>query len=156
MERGKLWRTAFKTNQGLLERNLSGYTDELAARRPAPGSSSPAWLLAHLVHARRGMLALLGAPPPADAGLGSDGHRGSDGAAVHAPFSELVARFQATDELMKEALLAVQDWDRSVKNPGIGIEQPLEQAIAFMHMHESYHIGQIGFCRKLLGLPGAV
>lgn len=156
MERGKLWRTAFKTNQGLLERNLPGYTDELAARRPGSGSASPAWLLAHLVHARRGILSILGSPAPEDAGLAKDGHRGGDGESVQLPFSELVTRFQATDEWMKEALLAVEDWDRPVKNPGIGVEQPLEQVIAFMHMHESYHIGQIGFCRKLLGLPGAV
>ena len=156
MERSKLWRSTFKTNQALLERNLGGYTDDLAARRPAPGSASPAWLMAHLIHARRGILALLGAPVTDDGGLGQDGSRGGDGETLHLPFSELVVLFQATDDLMKAAILAVEDWDRSVKNPGIGIEQPLEQALAFMHMHESYHIGQIGFCRKLLGLPGAI
>ena len=156
MERGKVWRTAFKTSLGLLERNLEGLTDELAAQRPGPAANSPAWLLAHMYGARTRILALVGMPQPHDADLDSGAGRGGDGTAPAVPFSELARRFRATDPLMKEAFQAVADWDRPVKNPGLGIEQPLENAIAFAYMHECYHLGQIGFARKLLGLSGAV
>ena len=154
MERGRVWRTAFKTTLGLLDRNLEGLTDELAAQRPGPTAASPAWLLAHVYATRKLILKLLGQPQEWDEDLGKDGFRGEDGVTVHVPFSELVRRFQATDALLKEAFMAVNDWDRMVKNPGLGVEQPLEQVIAFLYMHESYHLGQIGLGRKLLGLEG--
>ena len=156
MERGKVWRTAFKTSLGFLERNLEGLTDEVAAQGPGPGANSPAWLLAHVYGARKGILRLAGHPQAPDADLDPKAGRGGAGDAPAVPFSELMRRFRATDPLMKEAFLAVADWDRPVKNPGLGLQQPLEQVIAFMYMHESYHLGQIGLARKLLGLPGAV
>lgn len=156
MERGKLWRTAYGTTLALLERNLPGLTDELAAQRPGSTAASPAWLLAHIYMTRKQILKMLGMPQPKEEDLGEGGFRGSDGVTVQVPFSELVVRFRATDERMKEAFMAVTDWDRPTKNPGIGQEQPLEGVIAFLHMHESYHIGQIALGRKLLGLPGAV
>ncbi len=156
MERGRVWRTAFKTNLNLLELNLPGLTDEVAAHRPGPGANSPAWLLAHVYGARKGLLALMGRPQPAEADLDPRAGRGGDGTAPEVPFSELMRRFRATDSLMKEAFQSVTDWDRPVKNPGLGFEQPFEDAVAFMYMHESYHLGQIGLARKLLGLPGAV
>lgn len=156
MERGKLWRTAYGTTLGLLERNLEGLTDELAVRRPGPAAASPAWLLAHVYMTRRLILKLLEMPQPKEEDLGTSGFRGSDGETVQVPFSELVRRFRATDELMKQAFMAVTDWERPSKNPDTGAEQPLEQTIAFLHMHESYHIGQIALGRKLLGLPGVI
>ena len=156
MERGKLWRTAYGTALALLERNLPGLTDELAAQRPGPAAASPAWLLAHIYMTRRLILKMLGMPLPKEEDLGEDGYRGSDGVSVRLPFSELARRFRATDERMKQAFLAVTDWERPTKNPGTGQEQPLEGVIAFLHMHESYHIGQIALGRKLLGLPGAM
>ncbi|HTL97632.1 MAG TPA: DinB family protein [Holophagaceae bacterium] len=156
MERGKLWRTAYKTTLALLERNLEGLTDELAARRPGPTAASPAWLLAHVYMTRKLILKLLDMPQAKEEDLGTDGFRGSDGETVHVPFSELVKRFRATDGLMKQAFMGVSDWDRPAKNPGTGQDQPLEGVIAFLHMHESYHIGQIALARKLLGLPGVM
>ena len=156
MERGKLWRTAYKTTLALLERNLAGLTDDLAARRPGPTAASPAWLLAHIYMTRRLILKMLGRPQAKEEDLGTDGFRGGDGETVHVPFSELVRRFQATDELMKQAFMGVSDWEAPTKNPGTGAEQTLEGVIAFLHMHESYHIGQIALARKLLGLPGVM
>jgi uncharacterized damage-inducible protein DinB len=38
----------------------------------------------------------------------------------------------------------------------VGTEQPLEQVLTFLFMHECYHLGQIGLIRKLHGLPGAI
>ncbi|HXC17137.1 MAG TPA: DinB family protein [Holophagaceae bacterium] len=156
MERGKLWRTAYGTTLALLERNLPGLTDELAVQRPGPAAASPAWLLAHIYMTRRLILKMLGMSQAKEADLGEDGYRGSDGATVHVPFSELMKRFRATDELMKQAFMGVTDWEIPTRNLGTGQEQPLESVIAFLHMHESYHIGQIALGRKLLGLPGVM
>lgn len=156
MERGKLWRTAFGGNIKLLELNLPGLTDGLAAVPPAAGVATPAWVLGHIIHARFGLMALLGAPPIVDPIWKSTYARHSDGLGTHLPLSELVDAFNGTDSAMKAALLAVEDWDKPTLNPGLRVEQPLEQVVSFLYMHECYHLGQFGIFRKLLGLAGAV
>jgi uncharacterized damage-inducible protein DinB len=67
-----------------------------------------------------------------------------------------VEAFRGTDQALKSAFLQVSDWDQPTLNPALGVEQPLEQVLAFLFMHECYHLGQIGIVGKLLGLPGAI
>ena len=154
MERSHLWHTAFKTNFFVLERNLPGFTDELIRRRPAEGAAAPGWILGHVFGSRRLVLKLLGQPQPEDPTLACYG-RGSSGAECAHALEDLVARVKATSEPLKAALQAA-DWDRMALNPALQQEQPLEQVVAFLFMHESYHLGQLGMARKLLGLPGAI
>ena len=156
MERGKLWRNSYGNNLRLLEMNSVGLTPDLAARRPAEGVSSAAWLLGHVIAARRGVVKLLGGSLPEDAAWAEHYSRGGSGATAHLDWAGLVAELQAVDQQLKETFMALEDWDRPTRNPGLGIEQPLEQVVAFMYMHECYHLGQIGVIRKLLGLPGAI
>jgi len=156
MERGKLWRSAFEGDVRLLERNAAGLTEALAARRPAPGVASAAWILGHLVNTRRGILKLLDASRPEDPAWRQHYGRGTAGEGAHLSWSELMGAFQATDSALKEAFAAFQDWDRPTLNPALGVEQPLEEVLAFLFRHEGYHLGQIGLIRKLHGLSGAI
>jgi len=155
MERGHLWRSCFKGSLYMLDLNSAGLTDELAARRPGEGVATAAWVLGHLVHTRRRILKLLGAPLPEDPAFEAFG-RHSEGAPGSLPYSALVEAFKATDAPFKAALQAVADWDRPTMNPATKTEQPLEQVMAFLFSHESYHLGQLGLIRKLLGLKGAI
>ncbi len=155
MERGHLWRSCFKGSLVMLDLNARGLTDELAAKRPAEAVASAAWILGHLVKTRRGILKLLGAPLPEDPIWDAYGRHG-DGASGTLPFSRIVEAFKATDAPLKAAIQAVEDWDRPTMNPGIRVEQPLEQVVAFLFGHENYHLGQIGVVRKLLGLGGSI
>ena len=156
MERGKLWRTAFGNNVRLLELNGAGLTPELAARRAASGVSSAAWILGHLVSTRRRIIKLAGGVLPEEPVWEQHYARGGPGATAHLEWPALVEAFRAADQALKEAFLQVADWDRPTLNPAIGVEQPLEQVLSFLFMHECYHLGQIGVIRKLLGLPGAI
>jgi uncharacterized damage-inducible protein DinB len=156
MERGKLWRTAFGNNVRLLGLNAAGLTDELAARQPADGVSSASWILGHVVLSRRGIVRMLGGQLPQDPAWKQHYARGGSGAGAHLAWPALLEAFQATDAALKEAFQGVADWDLPAQNPGLGIEQPLEQVVAFLFMHECYHLGQIGVIRKLHGLPGAI
>lgn len=156
MERGKLWRTAFGNNVRLLELNGAGLTPELAAQRSASGVASAAWIVGHLVTARRRILKLVGGTLPEDPVWEQHYARGGPGASAHLDWAGLVETFRATDQVMKEAFLQLTEWDRPTLNPALGTEQPLEQVLAFLYMHECYHLGQIGIIRKLHGLPGAI
>lgn len=156
MERGKLWRTAFGNNLRLLELNGAGLTPELAAQRSANGVASAAWIVGHLVSARRRIVKLMGGSVPEDPIWEQHYARGGPGASAHLDWQGLVEAFRGTDQALKSAFQQVSDWDQPTLNPALGVEQPLEQVLAFLFMHECYHLGQIGIVRKLLGLPGAI
>ena len=156
MERGKLWRTAFGGNIRLLELNGAGLTEDLASKRPASGVASAAWIVGHLVLARRRIVKMLGGSLPEEPVWEQNYARGGPGASAHLDWAGLVEAFRASDEGLKVACQQVADWDRPTLNPALGAEQPLEQVMAFLYMHESYHLGQIGIIRKLHGLPGAI
>lgn len=156
MERGKLWRTAFGSNVRLLELNAAGLTEELAAKRPASGVASAAWIVGHLVATRRRILKMLGGHPEEDPAWEQHYARGGPGSPAHLGLTALMDAFRASDQALKAAFLELSDWDRPTLNPAVGAEQPLEQVLAFLYMHESYHLGQIGIVRKLHGLPGAI
>jgi uncharacterized damage-inducible protein DinB len=156
MERGKLWRTAFSGNARLLEMNAAGLTEELAHRRPANGVASAAWILGHLIMTRRSTLRLLGEALPEEPAWGAHYSRGGPGAKAHLTWAELLEAFMATSQSLKAVFQQLDDWDRPTLNPALGIEQPLEQVVAFIFMHECYHLGQLGIIRKLHGLPGAI
>ncbi|WLT33267.1 DinB family protein [Geothrix sp. PMB-07] len=136
MERGKLWRTAFGGNVRLLELNQVGLTEDLAARRR--------------------IVKLLGGTLAEDPAWEQHYARGGPGETAHLEWAALVTAFKAIDQDLKAALQGIQDWDRPTLNPALGMEQSLEQVVAFLYMHECYHLGQIGLIRKLHGLPGAI
>ncbi len=156
MERGKLWRSAFGNNVRLLELNGAGLTPELAAQRSANGVASAAWILGHLVTARRRLVRLVGGDLQADPIWEQYYARGGPGAKAHLGWPELEEAFRSADQALKAAFQQLDDWDRPTTNPALGMEQPLEQVLAFLYMHECYHLGQIGIIRKLHGLPGAL
>jgi uncharacterized damage-inducible protein DinB len=156
MERGKLWRGAFGGNVRLLELNSAGLTEELAARRPASGVASAAWIVGHLVLSRRRILKLLGGQPSEDPTWEQHYARGGPGTQAHLDWAGLQAAFRTADQALKAAFQEAPDWDRPTLNPAVGAEQPLEQVLTFLFMHECYHLGQIGLIRKLHGLPGAI
>ena len=156
MERGKLWRTSFGNNVRLLELNSAGLTNELAAQRAANGVASAAWIEVHLVASRRRILKLVGGVAPEDPVWEKHYARGGPGASAHLEWEKLVEAFRSADQALKAAFLQWADWDRPTLNPALGVEQPLEQVLAFLYMPECYHLGQIGVIRKLHGLPGAI
>lgn len=156
MERGQLWRSCFKLNLRMLEMNSGGITDEMAGRRPAPGVSSPAWIMGHLIYSRRSLITRLGGTLADEPVWKETYARGGSGEAAHLGFAELSRVFHGTDEGIKAACRGVPDWDLPTPNPFSGADQPLEQLVAFLYMHECYHLGQIGLMRKLYGLKGAI
>ena len=156
MERGHLWQSCFKLNLAMLEMNGAGITDEMAARRPAEGVSCPAWIMGHLTHSRHGIITRLGGTVPEEPIWKETYGRGGEGGSAHLGFAALCEAFNATSGPLKEALRAVQDWDLPTANPFTHSDQAIEQLVAFLYMHECYHLGQIGLMRKLYGLKGAV
>ena len=156
MERGHLWRSCFKLNLRMLEMNSAGITDDMAGRRPAEGVSSPAWIMGHLTYSRRSLIARLGGSMAEEPIWKENYSRGGSGEVSHLGFAALCQAFSATDEGRLAAPPGGQDWELPTPNQFCGSGQRLEQLVAFLYMHECYHLGQIGLMRKLYGLKGAI
>jgi len=139
------WTALFSiTGQAVLEMNLAGVTQSLADHPPAAEVNSIMWILTHMVGARRWFL--------------RDAFNASFGPAPTGPMTleKIKAGMAETQAAMTEAFEAVADWNELRTHPFTRTPAPLDQIAGAFFMHESYHLGQIGMARKLLGLPGVL
>jgi hypothetical protein len=146
-----------RINETLILRALDGLTDGQLWQRPTDHNNPMLWLAGHVVRSRARMLSVLG--EPFDTGWGDAFARGS---AVEA--SDRYAASAAILEMMTKVnpklyarLESLQPAD--VAQPASG-PVPLIKTVAelatFLTIHDSYHVGQMAYIRKSLGLPGII
>lgn len=120
------------------------------ARRPPDGRQNPMlWIAGHVTTYRVEALSILGATPGRGLGL-----KASFGKDMHADpatwpsLAQVVADFSELHPVLVETLKGLGDaaFDKMTVTPG-GTKVP---AIVFMHFHESYHVGQLGYVRTWL------
>jgi uncharacterized damage-inducible protein DinB len=56
----------------------------------------------------------------------------------------------------KLATLTDADLSKAAQGPRPNFVQTVGEQIAFFALHDSYHVGQLAYVRKALGLPGVV
>ncbi len=145
----------YKFNNALVSRVLAGLDEANAWQRPS-GGNPIAWILGHVTHSRQQLLALLGAPW--DSGLGKGFKRGAplQDAPSYPGLDAIAAAWAATHHKMRDAFGAVTD-ERLLEPPtGVSIAgtKTVADVVSFLALHESYHVGQMGYVRRALGLPG--
>lgn len=143
----------FKTNAKMFAKSLEGIPLERWYTRPGDDSNHMMWLTGHVVVHRAKVLTLLGqewSAPWASLFL-----RGSQLASPgEYPAADEILR--AWDEISERLAAALE----SV--PGEALAQPVAKGwptldgkvggtIAFMSLHETYHVGQMSYLRKWLG-----
>jgi hypothetical protein len=144
----------FRDTTRLYVRALEGVGRDALLTRPGPRSNPLLWVAGHLVQQRTRLLGALGPARqiPWDDLFGTGSIIGD--LKVYPSIGELDAVWRsATDELLRRmesinaATLAAPspEWLRSQDGTLLG-------ALAFAAMHEAYHVGQMGFLRKWLGL----
>lgn len=127
--------------------------DELALERPSNRTNNMTFLAAHLTDARRYMAGLLGAEvdnpfPELEDGQGIDDFEELPAVA------EILEAWQRLGAVvrkrMEDATPEILDAETEQDFP---VDDPtLLGALAFLTSHESYHIGQVAYLRKLAGL----
>ncbi|GLH74745.1 hypothetical protein GETHLI_32470 [Geothrix limicola] len=127
----------------LLEKNLADVTQSQADQPPADDVNSITWILDHILEYRHELLRDVFKSPYRPAATAPK---------TLAQFKAAVADTQAAlDEAFGSA-----EWDASHFHPAFQASLPLAQIVGTYFMHETYHLGQLGTARKLLGLPGAI
>jgi hypothetical protein len=148
----------FSVGAFVLERNLTGVTNEESLWAPQPGGNTMNWIVGHVVRARNQALGLLGATP-----LFEDADFEAYGAASVAtgalPLDELKRRFDALGAPLDAALRRTSPQHLSAAAPFSPTGNPDETVgtlLASIAFHEAYHLGQTGLARRLLGKTGAL
>lgn len=143
-------------NSSLLAHAFAGLTEEQASRSPSGAANSIKWLFGHVVTSRSHMLGLLGvsASAPWNNVFEGDIPKGTQLPSMAA----IEQKSEATARKLLQAL-AVADARQlrtAPATPFPTVENTTLAALAFLANHEGYHIGQISYARRVLGLPGLV
>ena len=148
----------FAVNDSLADRAFLGVAADDLWKRPTPDTNGMLWIYGHMAAVRARMLAALG--EEYDPGLGNAFGRGAElqDAATY-PSREKIG--EASREVnrrlfAKFATLTDADLSKPAQGPRPNSVQTVGEQIAFFALHDSYHVGQLAYVRKALGLPGVV
>jgi len=150
----------FEFSQWALLRNLEGITDEEALSQPKPGGNSINWIAGHVITPRQGFLKAFGKPGFLSATSQPAYNRGSK------PGDAMPETLTAIREMLAQShdalVAAISDFDEATLaskapfSPGGNPNETVGSLLGKLVIHESYHAGQIGMARRLLGKEGAI
>ena len=154
--------TLFEFTYGVFRQNTAGITPEETLRAPEAGGNCMNWVGAHLVASRQGLLELLGRKATWTEEERKRYARGAEPLADVAeaiPWERIVADLDASQEELRAGIAALTPEQLAAplpedRNP-FRVDS-LGTLLAVFNFHESYHVGQLGLLRRLLGKPGAI
>jgi len=153
----------YESTYGAIRRNLEGVSHEESLVSPKPCGNCINWVLGHAVSARGLVLMLAGAGSLDGAETVARYQRGSEPLKPGEAPADLGTLRGILDDSQRQllpALAAMSDEALAAPIPEQLRRPPLTgsvaDAIARLNSHESYHNGQIGLLRRLVGKEGAI
>jgi uncharacterized damage-inducible protein DinB len=144
----------FELNGRLLLNCLDGLDESRLRRHPIAELNSAAFLVAHLVDTRHYLLGLLERPaanPVAE--YVSDATSMADVRELP-DRDELTRAWREVAELVRDALAGTNETTLAKRTQHLpGSDGTVLGALAFLLQHESYHIGQLAYIRRMFDLP---
>ena len=133
-----------------LEKNLEGTTHEESLVQPGKNGNCINWVVGHIVHHRNIMHRLVGLEPVWTAKTQERYVRGSNPVISDSgieTLSTLLTMYQASQAVLAARLCDVTSKELAQETN----EDPLAMKLAGLVFHESYHVGQLGVIRRVLG-----
>ena len=126
-------------------------TEALALRRPSENSNHSNWVLGHILHCRYMLANMLGleAVDP----FGEIYWTGIENR-EYPTIAEISGHFPKISGKLMDKLSAMDDAELDARPAP---DKPcLTDIVSFFVYHEAYHLGQLGYARKLIGLEAMV
>ena len=143
----------YKRNEAMLAKAIEGLSTDQWLCRPQDSSNSALWILGHIAWARSRALKLLGVNW--DAPWFKHFERGSkpEDAAQYPGCDEVLAAWKQLSDLMPPALEAAttEAMAAPAPQPSPSFDGTVGGMVSFLAMHETYHVGQVVYVRRLLG-----
>ncbi len=149
-------------NGYVLEVNSGGLTTEDSVVRLEPGGNSYNWILGHILSSRNKLLRMLSREPVWDADLEKQYDRGT--VSIKAPadaysLPDMLRDLKISQDSILQGMQNMKPEALAAKAPFSPGGNPMEtigSLLATLVFHESYHAGQTGIIRRLLGKEGAI
>ena len=141
----------FKANTGLVTKGSEGIPADQWLLKPGEGSNHLLWVMGHLVWARGNAVKMLGSPWTLSwAKQFSRGATGLD-PSEFPPIEEIRKAWADVSSLLPASLAAATPELLSKPADKPSFDGTLGGFIAFLALHETYHVGQLAYLRKWLG-----
>jgi uncharacterized damage-inducible protein DinB len=146
----------FDLNTDLVLNCLDGIGSDEARHQPAPGQNSISFLVAHITDSRHYLASWLGHPGTNPLSTVLADANGIDDVHALPPIDALRTWWEEVSTHLAGAFEAAP---AELLNDSSPARFPLSDssrlgAIAFLAQHESYHVGQLGWLRRMQGKPG--
>jgi len=144
----------FKRNEAFLAKGIEGLSAEQWTRRPQDESNSALWIVGHMVWARSMALKLLGVTWTAPWFTHFErGSKPEDASKYPSP-DEVLAAWKELSASLPAALEAVspETIAAAAPQPSPSLDGTIGGMVSFLAMHETYHVGQVAYLRRLLNL----
>jgi uncharacterized damage-inducible protein DinB len=153
---------AFGTAQFTIDANLSGVTHEESLKAPSGGGNCMNWIAGHILSSRDIVLKQLGSEPVLPENDSIPYQRGAGGLKPEhrcVILERLQEGLKKSSEILLEKLNGLSDDDLSQALDPSAFPMPVEKPtkgllLTLFLFHESYHAGQLGVCRRVLGKEG--
>jgi uncharacterized damage-inducible protein DinB len=149
--------------QVVLRANTEGVTQEESLVQPQPGGNCLNFVVGHVVNVYDQALPLLGQEPVLGVEATERYQRGSPplrDASEAMPLSDLLAAFDTQTERLQAGLatLTPEALERPMPGPDSKGEltETVRSLLGTILFHQSYHVGQTGVLRRIIGKPGAI
>ncbi len=146
----------YNLNTNLVNKTLKDLSDDTAHKRINDTGSSLHWIIGHIANSRHYVGGLFNAGTEfANSELYNGGtplKEPSD----YPPIEEIRQIFESVTEKFIKRLSELTDDDinKKLENKLPVKDETMLGAIAFFSLHESYHVGQLSFIRRQLGMDG--
>ena len=144
----------FRITTNLFIKAMAGVSAEEAMRRPADRSNPLLWLAGHVTQFRSRLLILIGVPRDFPWPQIFDTGAKVGPASLYPEPEALVALWEEQSALLEERLAALSEAELAAP-PGLKVpstDATLRGAVGYFSLHEAYHVGQMGYVRKWLGM----
>ena len=156
--------TIFSTSQSLLEANVDGITHVDSLIYPEKGGNCINWIAGHILNSRGTLLGVIGGKPFLDEEEGKIYGRKStpDLSSNAVKFDRILDGLISTGNEVVGRLNSITDKEMSeiLDSSRVPVKLPVPSLAAIVQLyifHEAYHVGQTGFCRRVLGhKPAAI
>lgn len=145
--KAELFSSMLQFQAGIFQNALKDLTEELALVRPSGRSNHINWLLGHILHCRYMLANMLEAD--AENPFGNTYWTAIEDK-EYPSVEAVVSQLPIVSEKLLEKLSEMEESALvRVISPG---RPALADIVSFFIYHEAYHLGQIGYARKLVGM----
>ena len=145
----KILKQLYELNYRALTLNLEDVNDEEALILPRLGGNCLNWIVGHILISRDEILRQLGEKSVFPGDEANAYKRGSNTENIHVltPLNRLLEKMAETQKILEDALGHLTETETEAE----WIDQ-----LSFLQFHETYHVGQTGLLRRIIGKEGAI